>query len=106
EFQPRSVAPDIHESIGIRIRQRFQQDAVDDAEDRGDGSNAQRQGQCRDEGEPWLFPQPAQRQPDVIEQGAHHGVFSANTWTRCTSVSVVFSRCRRELNSSLLWKFW
>ena len=30
------------------------------------------------------------------------GQCSATSWTRCTSVSVVFSRPRRELNSSLL----
>ena len=32
--------------------------------------------------------------------------FSAQIWTRLTSVSVVFSRPLRELNSSLPWKLW
>ena len=49
--QPGRGAPHVHEAVRVRIRQRLEQDAVDDAEDRGRGGNAERQRQRRDEQE-------------------------------------------------------
>jgi len=43
--QPWRMTPDIHQPVARRVRQRLQQNAVDDAEDQRVGANSHRQRQ-------------------------------------------------------------
>ena len=56
--------PHADQFVGAAERQRLQHDAVDDAEDRGDGTDADRR--CRD-GDGGKGPIPQQRTPGVVE---------------------------------------
>jgi len=56
-----------------RGRKRPEENAVDDAEDRGVGAHAQRDGRDDDGREPGLAPEAAQRVADVLEDPAHAG---------------------------------
>src|SRR4029077_3685316 len=60
--------PDDDDALWIGNRQRPQQNAVDDAEHQGHGTNAQRQGQPGRGGERRRFPQRAARVANVSAQ--------------------------------------
>ena len=55
-----------HESVGLRIRERSQQDRVDHAEDGGVRADAESEGENGDEGEARRFAQLAKREAKVI----------------------------------------
>ena len=58
--------PDFYESFRIRIRQWFQQNGVDDAEDGAVGSDTQCKRDHRDQSEPRIPDQPANRIADIL----------------------------------------
>ena len=62
----RIAVPDEDETIGGGVRQRPQQNLIQQAENGGVGADAQRQRQHGDEGEDGLLAQRPQRVPDVL----------------------------------------
>ena len=67
----RKLAADASQSIGLGIGKRLKQHGVNDGEDRGVGSDANRQRGHDDKGEPRLRHEEADREPDVRAQS--HG---------------------------------
>ena len=67
--------PDRHQLLGVRERQRPQDDRVQNTEDRARGADAERQSQHRRECEsralPQQSPSPAQIEAEVYEPAAH-----------------------------------
>ena len=61
----------------IRVGKRPQEDAVDDAEDRGVGADAERQRRHGDGGEAGVRGEAAQSVADVLQQCLHHSLLSA-----------------------------
>ena len=59
-----------HQPLGVVVRVRFQQDAVDDAEDGGVDADAEAQTQDRDCGEGLAVPEAAQRVASVLKKHA------------------------------------
>ena len=57
---------------GVRIRQRLQQQRVDDAEDRGVGADPDAERRDDDEGQPRASSQRAHGVANVLEKGGHH----------------------------------
>ena len=55
-----AVFPGHDEPVGVRVRQRLEQDAVDEAENRGVAADPERERQDRYRGEAW----PAGKSPD------------------------------------------
>ena len=53
------LAPNDHEALCVRVRQRAQQHGVDHAEDRGAGADAERDRHGGDRGEPQVLAQSA-----------------------------------------------
>ena len=71
--QPFSVVhfPDHRQPIGIGIRERAQDDAIEDAENGGGRADAERQRQHRGDGEPRAPPQQTPAEPDVLKKSVH-----------------------------------
>ena len=63
--------PQVHDAIGVRIRQRPQQHAVDDAEDRGVRADAEPQRQDESDRKPGQLRQVADSNAKVVEHGRH-----------------------------------
>ena len=64
-----SAAPgDVDEAVGVLEGKRMQDDGVDDAEDRGVGSDAQRQCEYGDNGECGILAECAKSEADVLKQ--------------------------------------
>ena len=61
-----------HQSIGILVRQRIEQDRLDDAEDRGVGPDAEDERQKSDRGVRGLPEERADRVPEIAKQVAHN----------------------------------
>jgi len=59
----------VHDPVGVRIGQRTQQHAVDDAEDRGVGANAEAEREDERHRKPGHARQAAQGDADVVEHG-------------------------------------
>ena len=59
------------EAIGVGVGERLQQHAVDDAEDRGDGAEAERQRERGDDQETRLFQQQAASVADIVNERVH-----------------------------------
>ena len=70
EAHARELARDEHELLGVRIAERSQDDAVDDAEDRGVGADAQREREHGDERESGNAAQAANRRSGGPGEGA------------------------------------
>ena len=64
-------APDVDQPVGMWIRQRLEQHAVDDAEDGGDGADAERQRERRNDQEPRLLSEAAASVTEVFEDRSH-----------------------------------
>ena len=62
-------APDVHEPVRLAVRQRLQDDPVDDAEHRGGRADAERDGQRRGGGKAGRPP----HQPHAVPQILHEG---------------------------------
>ena len=60
-----------HESIRIGVRQRLQQHAIDDAEDRAVCADAERQRDNCDHGKSGTLDKTAKRVTDVLPEGVH-----------------------------------
>ncbi len=58
----------IHKRLGVGKRQRFDQDTVDDAEERGRGADAQRDGEARGEREAARAPERPSTVADVPQR--------------------------------------
>ena len=71
--------PHADELLGIRKGERFEQDAVDDAEDRAVRADPQRERQNRDERERRILGERAQREPSVVSQFAEP-FLDAGSW--------------------------
>ena len=56
------------QTAGVAVRQRLEQHAVDDAEDRAVGADAERERDDGDEREPGRSPQDAHRVGEVLPQ--------------------------------------
>ncbi len=68
------VAPDHHQAIGVLIRQRPQEDAIHNTEDRGVSSNAERQHQHHSEREARMLPQTRNPVAKVFQQIIHRSL--------------------------------
>ena len=64
---------DLYQAIRLAHRQRAQQQAVDEAEERGVGADAERKRERDDGGERRALPQPAERVAQVLGDDVHHG---------------------------------
>ena len=64
----RRGAPERHQVFRLGVRQRLEQDAVDRAEDRGVGSDAQGQREHGDRGETGPGPEDPDAKPEVLEE--------------------------------------
>ena len=64
---------DTDDPIGIRVRQRLEQDAVNEAEDRGVGADAERQREDRDRCKSRTLRQGSPAVTQVLEQRIEHG---------------------------------
>jgi hypothetical protein len=71
QVQAIRVAPDVREAAGIPVGKRLEQDAIDDAEDRGHRADAERERQGRDGHESRFLAEAAKRQSDVTQKRAH-----------------------------------
>ena len=69
---------DADELVGVRVGQRLDQHAIDDAEDRGVGADAERQREHDGQREPWAPAHAAQRQAQIAAR-AHR----AGRWCSC-----------------------
>ena len=67
----RKTANDCHDPVGVRIRQRLQQDYVDHRKDGGVGANTQRQRRDGDSRETGTLAQDAKGVSQVGEQVVH-----------------------------------
>ncbi len=65
------LGPHEHEARGIAVGQRPQQDAVDDAEDRRAGADAEGDRQNRDDSESRVFLERAQCVIEILQKGVH-----------------------------------
>ena len=65
------VAPDHRQPLGTLIRQRPEEHAVDHAEDRGVGADAEREGEHRHEREARPLPQAPEGVPEVLAEAGH-----------------------------------
>ena len=63
----------VDEAIRVAIRQRAEEHGVHDAEDRGVGADAEREGEHRDGGEALVATHVAQAVPDVADQTLERG---------------------------------
>jgi hypothetical protein len=63
---------DIEELLGVGIRERFQEDSVNDAKNRGVGADAQSQGEDRQRGEAGIFAEGAKSVARVLYEGFEH----------------------------------
>ena len=63
--------PDLHQAFGIAVRQRLQEHAVDHAEDRCVGADAERQGNHRDSGEGRIRCQSANGVTNILRESRH-----------------------------------
>ncbi len=68
-----ATAPDLDYRLGVRVWQRPQEDAVDDAEDGGVGADAKREREDRHDGEAGVLDE----RPDRVANVVHHRCFSA-----------------------------
>jgi hypothetical protein len=68
EAESGELARDEDQPACVRIRQRLEQDAVDDAENRGIGANPERQGQHGHERVTGMLPEMPQRVEQVLSQ--------------------------------------
>ncbi len=80
EPELRKLARDENQPLRRRIRQRLQDDAVDDAEDGGIGANSQGQRQDRDRGITRALAQAAKRIREVLSHGSS---LSKRGWRSC-----------------------
>jgi hypothetical protein len=69
--EPRGGVPHPHQPLRVGVGQRPQQDAVDDAEDRGVGADAEGQGEDREQGESRLPQELADGGAEVAEERIH-----------------------------------
>src|SRR5206468_12803828 len=60
------AVPDEDEAIRVFIGERPQKDAIEQAEDRGVGADAERQRQERDQREDWVLAERADRVTDIL----------------------------------------
>ena len=65
----RHARVELHEPVGLRVRQRPQQHRVDDAEHRGIGADAERQRDDRDGGESRRLPEVPRTEGQILKQG-------------------------------------
>jgi hypothetical protein len=72
DLDARRPVPDPDEPIRFIKRQRLQQDAIHDAENRGVGGDRKCQGQPGNDREAWAAAQRAHRPPDVCPQAFSH----------------------------------
>jgi hypothetical protein len=63
------LAPDHHGTAGLAPGQRLEQDGIDDAEDRGVGADAEREGEDRDRGKPGVTPKRPRLEPQILDRG-------------------------------------
>ena len=68
-----------HQPIGIPIRQRGEQNAPNSAEDGGVGTDDERQGRQRGDGEPWRPPKKPECVTHVVQQRGHRSLDEAGT---------------------------
>ena len=73
------LAAQAHQALRIRIRQRLQQDRVDDGEDRRIGADAKGEGGDGDDAESGVFEDGTDRVADIRKQSAHSGILRAPT---------------------------
>src|SRR5262249_6629132 len=59
--------PDVHQAVGIFVRKRFENDAVEDAEDRGVGPDAKRKRENDDECEDRFLQQGARAEAQILD---------------------------------------
>jgi hypothetical protein len=65
---------DGNEFVGVGERERAKEDAIDQAEDGGGGSDAERQCEDSGQGEPWAAAKIANSEDRVLEYCPQHGV--------------------------------
>ena len=92
----------VHDAVRARIRQRTQQDVIDDREGRGGTADAQGEGQNRDEAEAWRLDERADAETEILKL---HGKRSGSrrsglTIVRRASESAAFEDERRDLNAA------
>ena len=75
EPEPRERAGDEHQPLGMGVAQRLEHHAVDDAEDRGVGADAQRERQNRHRGIPRALREGPEGIDNVLGQGLHKGEY-------------------------------
>ncbi len=71
----------VNEPLRFRIRQRPQQDRVNDTKDRGIRADPERQSDDRDRGEGGLLEKRSQRETEISKQQTHVGDCRANRRT-------------------------
>ena len=80
------------ELAGVRVRQRIQEHAVDDGEERGVGADAERQGEDGDDAKRRRLEEHAEGEAKVLKQGDHvflgeglecYGLFAPEFRTGC-----------------------
>ena len=69
----RSRGEEHDQPIGVSERQRTQEQCVDDVEDGGRCSNAERERQCRYRGKAWISPRHPKRPASVLDQAVGEG---------------------------------
>src|SRR2546423_1123665 len=75
----RSRLADQHETVAVGVRQRFQQDAVNDAEDRRVGADAETEGRDRQQREPAILRERPEAEAEIVQQLIEHVV---SPWLR------------------------
>ena len=67
----RRLAPGEDDAFGVRIRERLEENGVDDAEDGGAGADAEREGEYGDDREARRFREHSQAILQILEQRLH-----------------------------------
>ena len=76
--------PDAHQPSGVVVRERLEQDRVDDAEDRRRGPDPERERETGGRAEGGLTSDPAEPEPDVLTEVVHH-VAQPSRWVRLSA---------------------
>ena len=71
EPEPWKLAGDEHQTLRLRVPERPEHHAVDDAENRGVGADAERQRQYGEQRKAGILAEAAQRVAEVLEKGVH-----------------------------------
>src|SRR6185503_5373857 len=80
-----------HETLRIRVRQRLQQQRIDDAEDRGVGADADRERGNDDEGQHRAASRGTNGVADVLQESAHRWACYPDPWPKGAGLRRIIS---------------